>query len=236
MKHYIPLLLLPLLWLSACSGPLDKPITDKVDGQVDPIKSADQLFEEIKPSIDLLYGGLNASAKHLEPTITDGSRREVVNKIQQEVVRLSALPNGAEALKRLGYAIQEIARQARDAERWHLVMACVDAFEVLSMDSYLLEKLDERARAILEQPKVEVKGYFHDQNTDERFVFLQLTNRLTQEVTKERVREGEEVQNLRVVEIIGRNRGVKLEFTKIEGLYFTVGSFGNEIDERFNQS
>lgn len=236
MRYFIPgLIMVGVAILAGCNSPLDQKIAGEVKEKVDTLKSKDQLYQEILPAIASLQGGLRVQVAHLEPSITDQNRRQVVNEIQQAVIRLSDEPNGPEALRALGYEIQEIAKKARDDERWHLVLACIDAFEVLNMESYLLSRLDERARAILEQPKVEVQGYFHDQNTDERYVFLKLTNRLTQEVTKERVREGEEVQNLRVIEIIGRNRGVKLEFTKIQGLYFTVGSFGKDIDEKFQQ-
>ena len=102
------------------------------------------------------------------------------------------------------------------------VEAAVDAFEILSMESMLMSRLDQRAKTILAQPKVEVKGFIEDKEKNAIYIFLRVTDRATGKVKSVNVREGDVFNDLRVVAIIGNNKAVQFEYLKIPGLIFEV--------------
>ena len=129
---------------------------------------------------------------------------------------------GREALRDTAEEIRQIAREAANQERWRVVEAAIDAFEILGLESAMLARLDDRAKVMMAQPKVLVKGFMDDIEKKDIYVFLELIDRRTQERTRVTAREGDIFNGLRLVRIIGRNKSVLFEYIPIEGLFFEV--------------
>lgn len=185
--------------------------------------SKEQILAEVKPAIEPFRDVLRPMPDGGRgPGLTGENRDKVINALRDAQIKYGNTDNGPAALREVGAEIAEIARKARDDDRWVLVQACVDAYEILNMKSVALERLDNRAKEILSRPTVEVKGFLDDKETGVTNVFLELTNRDTKEVKRITAREGDEFDNLRLVEIIGNNKAVRFEYLAIPGLFFEV--------------
>ena len=119
----------------------------------------------------------------------------------------------------------DIAKSAAESERYKLVLACIDAIELLNMESRLLERLGARADTILARPVVRVRGFLDDHEKGDTYVFLELLDRRNGTVERYEARPGDEFNNLRLIRIIGRNKAVLLEYLRMPGLFFEVEAF-----------
>ena len=154
--------------------------------------------------------------------ISEADRAAVMTQLREAVGKYGSLPFGREALVDVGYKIAEMGKKASEQERWRLALVCVDAFDILQMESLTVSRLGDRAKTMMEQPTVRVRGFLEDQQTKSLYVFLELVNRKTGEVEKAQVREGEEVGGIRLIKVVGRNQKVRVEYLKIPGLIFDV--------------
>jgi len=221
MYRSIPILIVLAAVLAGCGEQAfwEKPVEPQAPAQ----PSKEQIVAEVKPMIEPLREVLRPMpGGGRSPGLTEESRNIVINALRDAQIKYGNTENGPAALREVGVEIAEIARNARDDDRWILVQACVDAYEILNMKSAALERLDNRAKELLARPTVEVKGFLDDKETGVINVFLELTDRETKEVKKVTAREGDEFDNLRLVEIIGNNKVVRFEYLAIPGLFFEV--------------
>lgn len=154
--------------------------------------------------------------------LSDTDRAYVMSQLRDSVAKYGNLPFGREALREVGYKIAEMGKQASTQERWRLALSCVDAFDILQMESLTVSRLGDRAKNMMEQPTVRVRGFLEDKEKDSLYVFLELVNRKTGEIEKVQAREGEEFEGIRLLKVVGRNQKVRIEYIKIPGLIFDV--------------
>ncbi len=154
--------------------------------------------------------------------LPDTARAAMMAQLREAVSKYGNLPFGREALRDVGYKIAEMGKKASTQERWRLALTCVDAFDILQMESMTVSRLGDRAKTMMEQPTVRVRGFLEDKDKGSLYVFLELVNRKTGAVEKVQAREGEEFNGIRLIRVIGRNQKVRVEYTKIPGLIFDV--------------
>jgi len=154
--------------------------------------------------------------------LSEAARASVMSQLGEAVSKYGSLPAGKDALHEVGYRIADLGKQASGQERWKVALTCVDAFDILQMESMSVSRLGDKARMMMEQPTIRVQGFLEDKEKNELYVFLELVNRKTMEVKKVQMREGEEANNIRLLKVIGRNQKVRVEYTKIPGLIFDV--------------
>ena len=154
--------------------------------------------------------------------VSETDRTVMMAQLREAVGKYGNLPFGREALHDVGYKIAEMGKKASTQERWRLALACVDAFDILQMESMTVARLGGRAKTMMEQPTIRVRGFLEDKDKGALYVFLELVNRKTMEVHKVQAREGEEVGGIRLLKVIGRNQKVRVEYIKIPGLIFDV--------------
>lgn len=181
-----------------------------------------EVLAKVKPIIEPFRQLADAPAGPGSPGLANETRDQVISALRDAELQYGSTPAGQEALKDVGHDIVDIAKHARDQERWKLVEACVDAYEILNMESVSLTRLDERAKLMLARPKIEMKGFIDDKEKNATYVFLRLTDRKTGKMKTVTQREGDEFDDLRLVGIIGNNKAVRLEYMKIPGLVFEV--------------
>ncbi len=154
--------------------------------------------------------------------LSEAARSSVMMQLRDAVSQYGNQPFGREALRDVGYRIADMGKQASTQERWRVALACVDAFDILQMESMSVSRLGERAKTMMDQPTIRVRGFLEDKEKGDLYVFLELVNRKTMEVQKVQAREGEEVGGIRLLKVIGRNQKVRVEYIKIPGLIFDV--------------
>lgn len=184
-------------------------------------QTKEEVYALISPTINPLRNAIIPNA----PMLSDFEREQVMTGLRNANVNYGSLSFGQEALKELGYEIMEIARKANQESNYKLVMTCIDAIELLSMESQLLKRLGERADVILERPLVRVRGFLDDHEKGDTYAFLDIVNSKTGEVEKMQARPGDEFNNLKFVRILGNNSGILFEYQRIPGLFFEVEAF-----------
>ncbi len=154
--------------------------------------------------------------------LSEAARASVMTQLREAVSKYGSMPFGREALHEAGYRLADLGKQASGQERWKVALTCVDAFDILQMESVGVSRLGEKAKVMMEQPTVRVRGFLEDKEKNELYVFLEMVNRKTMEVQKVQMREGEENGGIRLIKVIGRNQKVRVEYTRIPGLIFDV--------------
>ncbi len=206
-----------ILLAAGCEAP-KPPETTEAPGP----KTKEDVLAIIRPILQPIRDTVRPPAGVAPPGVSDEQREQIIAALRDAILHYGDTEHGREALRALGREIEDLAKEARDLERWRLVSICVDAYDMLKMESAAIKRLDERARMMLAQPKIEVKGFMEDKEKNDYYVFMHVTDRATGSRRTVTMREGEEVDDLRLVRIIGRNKGVRLEYLKIEGLFFDI--------------
>ncbi|NLN93915.1 MAG: hypothetical protein GX130_11500 [Candidatus Hydrogenedens sp.] len=183
--------------------------------------SREEAIMLISPVINPLRNTLQPGG----PGISETDRQQLLFAIQSAIMTYGDNRYGKEVLRDLGFELQDLARQASAQERYRLVLICIEAAELLSVDSMYLKRAGSKAVTMLEKPKVVVKGFMEDMETQQLSIFLELTDYFTGKIDRMQVREGDEFNNLRMIRVLGRNKGVLLEYLKVPGLFFEIESF-----------
>lgn len=178
----------------------------------------EEVMEEIAPLLDPVRGLLRAETGGYH----DSMREAIVSGLRDAKMKYAESPGGKKAFQELSWEVVGMAKQAREQDRWRLVQGLVDIHDILGMESVTMDRLDEGARKRLAQPLVEVTGIVDDVEKEQTYVFMNLLDRETREMNRVKARVGETLGDLKVVEIIGRNKKVVLEYLPIEGLTFEV--------------
>ncbi len=215
------LLLGTLLALSGCEGCLERLQPPEPEPEPEVPMTAEEVLAEIRPAIEALRQSVRMGAAAMHAA----EREQMMWRLHQAVVTYGDEEFGRRALSELGFEIMDLAQSAARSEQHELVLTCIDAVELLALESRLLERLGDRASVMLERPAVRVRGFLDDHEKRDTYVFFELVNRQDGSVERAEVRIGDEFHNLRLVDIIGRNRGVLLEYLPIPGLFFEVPAF-----------
>lgn len=184
-----------------------------------------EIMPELRPLIEPLRQQLDAPQGDQTGRFPPELREQVVTAVREAQLKYSGTPAGQEALKDLAVEVSAIAVSARDKERWWLVQACIDVYEVLGLTSLSMQRLDEKAELMIAMPKVRVMGIVDDPSKGETYVLMRLIDRQTRQYESRYARIGEEVDSLKVLEIVGKNKAVRFGYNKIPGLEFTVDIF-----------
>jgi len=220
MRVWFSVFIVMLIVFSGCENLKKKVAPPPPPEPVGP-QTKQEVYALISPSINPLRNVVSQNTMGL----SDFDREQVMTSLRNAVVNYGSLSFGQEAIKELGYEIMEIARQAGQQNRYKVVLTCIDAIELLSMESQLLKRLGARADVILQRPVVEIHGFLDDHEKGDTYVFLNIINRQTGEVEKIEARTGDEFNNLRFVRILGNNQGILLEYLRMPGLFFEIEAF-----------
>lgn len=184
-------------------------------------KSKEEALNLISPAIQPLRNTSVPGA----PGLSEEQRQQVMMSLHNVIVTYGSNQYGKEALRELGYEVLDLAKKASASERYRLALACIEAAELLQVDSLYLKRLGPKAELMLKKPKVAVKGFVDDIEKKQLYVFLELTDHLTGKTERLEAREGDEFHDLRLVRVIGNNKAVLLEYLKMPGLFFEVEAF-----------
>jgi hypothetical protein len=146
---------------------------------------------------------------------------QVLGGLRSSKNKHQSTENGKKALNIIANELKSQLTTAQEAKHWFRVLLICDALQILSPGTPRYEQAKEEARVQINRPKVFRVGFFEDpvQTTVFLTVFLPETGQ-TQSV---KVREGQEFLGLKLVNIIGKNRGVNLEYLRTGDQFKVLG-------------
>lgn len=214
-----------VVFCGACDDGLTPEIA-KPDGQQ--AVTAEAVLGEVRSALAPLAAVLNADGygerdSETPGYLTDAAKEQALTALREAVQKHGKTEHGRRALTLLEHELVTMIQQARDNDRWRLVLAAIEAYEVLNpQSSSRMERLKERAHVHFNRPRVKVLGYFDDLAKDDVYIFLEVTLHELGDVEILQVRQGDEFLGLKLLEIVGRKKGVLLEYEKVPGDVFRV--------------
>ncbi len=222
MRNALALVLFTLFITTGCN--VSTPPPDP-DAAAPPPMTKEEVLVQIKPIVDPLRQNIRHTGGERPPRIDEAVQDQILADIRQAKTQYGHEQFAQEAFHELAFEVAELAKEAAADERWRIVIFCVDVYETLGLESVMLRRLDERGEQVMSQPKIAVKGFMTDEDVGDTYVFIELTDRRTKQTKSFNMREREELYDVRLLEIVGNNAAVRLEYLKIEGLIFEVPAF-----------
>ncbi len=186
--------------------------------------SMQELRQALAPITAVLdASGYGEAGQQSPGFLSDEARAQAITAVREAKKKCENSEEGRAALTAFGHDITAMLQRARDADRWRVVLALIDAYEIVAGEMPTrMVRLRERAQINFDRPVVEVKGFFDDLATGHTYVFLSLRDRSTGEVHIVQARVGDEFHELKLLNIIGKKRGVELEYLKVPDETFRV--------------
>ncbi len=210
-----------------------KPAPPPPPPQEPPPPSPEQILSEMRSAIQPWIDAITNNTR-----LPQDQQDTIVNNLRSVKAKYSAIDNGKIAMSRIAPDIEETIRQARDKQRWALVIAGINIYDVLRPGSSASDgkyaRLKERAELMLSRPRVEVTGFLQAEN--DLYVFLSVTDTKTNKTETFKVREGEEFYEpinpqtkqkqsakLRIVRVIGDQQSVELLYIPANDTWVVPG-------------
>ncbi len=225
MKRLILIPTLALFLLIGCSEPEPEPPPPPATTEA-PKKTAEQLYQET----------MKILTPALRPAAPNGMAIRAVITESKNKFRPPVEPNGLEAVSKLKTDLNKRFDAATKAEQWQLVIAVAAGLEVFAKgppertgELKKIDRLRKRAMAELSKPRVAVKAFVDD------YVGLSIMVPPSNDPVTEYVREGDSFIDdpdspgdkiLRLDEIIGDNRGVRIYYYKTDTSWIVPGPRG----------
>ena len=178
------------------------------------------MLSQVVSTPDVVGWGENGTGA--QAFLSDADRDKCLAYLRQMKAKHSSSPEGEAALGQLGVDFRQLAEQARVQGRWRLVAAAIDATTILDPLRKDLETLHALAQAYIDRPDVVIKGFMEDGDKGQVYAFLKVTLHPSGEEQDIHARKGDEFCGLRFVDIIGDLRGIKLEYLKIPGEFYSI--------------
>ena len=205
IKYFLPFALMLLLGLGLVGCEVEEP--------------EDEEEEPPPPSAGEIERALTQTWEGLPDQIGDEQMEEALSNLRQTRAEYQATPHGPEGIQRAVNELENIVRRAEEREAWTWVIFADEALKTLDPGHSRFDRLRERAEIRLRRPEVQITGFYEDHETGQETVFMNVY--LPEENRRERVqaRPGEEFHGLRLRDIIGRNRGVELEYLEANEIF-----------------
>lgn len=161
----------------------------------------------------------------LQLVLPDEGRAQVLQTVRTWKDLMATQPNGEEAIAKLTTQLDEQLRAARDAQNAGQALLLCDILETLGSSSTRIALSREWARAYNDRPVVVIKGWFQQTDTpnEEIYAFCEVFLPATGELHPVQVREGDEFFGLKFVQIIGKNRGMRLRYLPTNDVFEVYG-------------
>ncbi len=233
-KHCFYILILVCLGIISLSSlNCSKPPPPPPPQQEPPPPSPEQIQSELRSAIQPWMDAVNNNTG-----LPISQQDTIVNNLRGAKAKYSAIENGKIAISRVASDVEEYIRQARDKQRWGLVICGINIYDVLrpgaSAPDGKYARLKERAELMLSRPRVEVTGFLQAEN--DLYIFLTVTDTKTNKTETFKVREGEEFYEpenpqtkqkepakLRIVRVIGDRQSVEILYIPANDTWIVPG-------------
>lgn len=124
--------------------------------------------------------------------------------------------HGAQVLLLVSQKLDSRLRALEKNELWEHVLTYCDGHLILNPGSPRFNRTRDKTISELRKPRVTIDGFFYDGKTSKTFVFMYFYLPNEKKTYREQVRVGEEFYGLKLVEIIGNNQGVTMEYLETD--------------------
>lgn len=178
----------------------------KKENEPPPPPTAEQVYNELYNHIAPLIREFMVEEAEIPAEMVDSA----INQLRASKTKHQLGPNGPEGINRVVTQVADALNRAYDAKAWSLCLAMGQAMEVLEPNNKAYQgKLD---RALVEKNKPKVMKFSTFTTNGITTIMLTLYLPKTGETKDFKVREGEEFEDLKLIEIIGNNDGLKFEY------------------------
>jgi hypothetical protein len=225
MIRLVSLSLVVLAVFSGCKQPAVTPPSRTPVPELTTESIAAEMRQALVPMTSLVVStpgvvGWGESGRGAPALLTDEARDQVLSYLRDAKAKYGGTEQGKAAGDQISADLDALIKEAWDEERWRVVMAGINAYEILNPGSLKMARLRERAELRKNRPEVVVKGFIEDNEKKDVYAFLEVTLHPSNEVRHVQVRKGEEFCGLRLVDFIGKLKGVILEYLDIPGETF----------------
>lgn len=197
-------------------------VCSKKEAPPDAARESQEVAQPDAPSPEELAAELEAGLGPLdqleawEIDLTQEMRDMLVAYLLEAARDYRQTPQGQAALRLVVGRLDARLAAAREDMNTDLVMLLCDLIEIIEPDNSKLPRYREWASILLARPDVTIRGWFEfgepRYGDDEIYVLLEVRLPATGEVERVQVREGEEFLGLKFHRIIGKKRGILLEY------------------------
>lgn len=174
---------------------------------------------EITSEIRDAYQDLVREYLHPEALIPGARKRQALEEIQRLRAEYQGTEHGPEAISEAAEQLEDLIREAYYNRAWSLTIFAVQALQTLEPNNTRFQRFHEQAVVRRNRPRAQVTGFFEDPEQDVITVFMRVYLPAENRIESVQVREGEEFLGLRLIEVVGRNQGVRLQYMATEEEY-----------------
>ena len=210
--------LAPLLVLGLGGCDVDElPQPPPIPGQTPETKEAIQA--EIETALQPLYDLVPTLAR--QTPLPAGFAEQSLAYMQGAVSKYSGTPPGQEALRGVQRHLEDVLKTAREAQNGLAVLMICSLVRAIDPENVRMARYEEWATIEKNRPVVMLRGWYEDREANPPIVnaFIEVYLPETAEVEHLRVREGEEFLGLKFHKILGKRRGMRLEYLKTGDLF-----------------
>lgn len=160
-------------------------------------------------------------------TLPTQASRNFLNSVRGAKTQNSVSPDGKQAMLIVSQKLDLRLRALEKNELWEHLLNYCDAHLILNPGSKKFTRSRDKAISELKKPRVTIDGYFHDGKTGRTSVFMNFYLPIEKVTRREQVRVGEEFYGLRLVQIIGNNQGVTMEYMETDETYDILSERAN---------
>jgi hypothetical protein len=177
----------------------------------EPSPTGKQIAAEIEVGLQRLEG-----ITSFEEPLTEELRDELLTHLRTAKRKHQKSEWGREGLMLVANGLEDRLDVAREDMVTDLVLFLCDMIEILEPDNSKLERFREWSQIHRNRPQVTILGWFEFMNPkvgdEELYVSLKVGLPETGKVERVKVQEGEEFLGLKFQRIIGKKRGILLEY------------------------
>jgi hypothetical protein len=174
---------------------------------------------EIEKGMKPLYDFVPALARQtpVPPDFSQSLRQHLAGANE----KYRGTQEGKEALRNVVRHLEDVLKVAREAQNGLAVLLICDLIRIVEPNNSRVARYEEWATIEKNRPVVMLRGWYVDESNDppEINAFIEVFLPETGEVEHLRVREGEEFLGLKFRRILGKRRGMLLEYMKTGDLF-----------------
>jgi len=203
--------------LSAGCGSEDLPAPPPTAGQGP--RTEQSIAAEIENGLQPLYQTVPSWTR--QSPVSPQFGEPLKERLRAAVETHGNTPEGKEALRTVVRHLEDVLAVAREKQNGLAVLLICDLIRIVEPNNSRVARYEEWATIEKDRPVVMLRGWYVDQEKDPPVInaFVEVYLPETGEVEHLRVREGEEFLGIKFRKILGKRRGMLLEYLKTGDLF-----------------
>ena len=205
-SHFFAALLLCSLF-AGCSDSAPGARPDLPDPNAPPPPTPEEIASQI-----IADAQLDAPVPSKGSSLPPAVRQNILDLLRRANMNYSGTEDGKRALAIVSRKIDERVNTYERAQLWEHVLTYTDAHLIFNKGSKRFNHIRDRAIVELQKPRVTVRGL--PEADGQQIAMLSIYMPMTSETYFERLAIGEEMHGIKVLNVFGEDRGVRLEYLK----------------------